>query len=266
MSHEKKAGRPPNVYGITLNKFEGWFQYASKKSKERVLDPLAVISAYVAEPPRIDGGHHHHLFRVTLTPQSPNSVYYWVRLETPEGDLDFTIPAPMRLTDIDKYILPRWDVEDPWWIPTEALPSVVIPGKIINALVRSSRSYYVLVRDHETSPDIRLKFLRGAHTVPKGLFAGIVTGPETLNLLKHYFFTARNAEGVPVEAPPFPDTDTIITSQQLSRLRAVGAAWAKYHFFDKRKPDPSGEPGVWPFVPHAELLGVPLISRTELDL
>lgn len=264
MSKENKGGRPPNVYGVPFTKFNQWFQLASRKSPNRVLASDASSVAYVAKTLDENSGVFEHLFRVTLTPQVRGSAFHWVHLETPDGAVDFTIPAPMHIKDIDELILPRWDVDNAWWVLSSDLPSISMPGRMPKALIKSSRAYYVLARDHAHSPLVKLKLLRGAHTISRGLFCGVVTSPEEMKFISAYF---EPRPGNPEQPPaPFPNIDAEVTPQQLTRLRMVGAAWARHHFYEHRKLDESGEPSVWPFVPHADLLEVPFIARTELSL
>lgn len=246
-------GRPSNVYGMTVQNFAAKWKL-TQKSTVRTFDPGFGAIGYFVQ-------HDCHQYRVRMTPCADVPSLFWVRIETADDEVGFTIPAPMDLPTIDKELFEHWDIFEPLWVPGD-LRCSTMPGVLSKHFHTSDHEFIVLVQESPEKPNLRLVKRKGIHGLPKGTFAGIIACVEELEDMEAFFVNKPPN----VKFPSLDDTRPIVDKALLKQLRLVGAAWAKRWFVTHRDRTVDGlpDPGkLYPFIPHFKILQTPQFAISE---
>lgn len=236
------GGRPAHVYGAKPAAFKDYWVTLQRTPKPVIEEAFGLI-AY-------EMNRGEHFFRVLFIPTDPSNSFYWVKLESSNGEKTFSFPALMAATDLER-VMALWEIdgETTAWAPGPiASPAFPKGWKMPSNFALESRPFATLVRTH--NGDLLLQFRAGVHTLTQDTMrcAGILGPAGDLGFMGKLQYDGP----MPVNTPLNPG--------QVFALRQLSA-----NYFHKVLLTP-GKGRIHPHLPHADLLQIPQHSVTELFL
>lgn len=253
----KALGRPRNVYQMPTAEFAA---YWAREKKFDTIDEVLELDPGFGAVGYVVNKLSTHRFRVTFVPTDVTSMFFWVRLETPEGEgrLDFAIPAVIARADIPT-LLNWWGmVDEPvkWVLGPISSYSFPASWKMMPKYVTTPKRFHVLILDTSAGANsVTLHTQGGIHTIrSRNSFAKLAGVLSEENLWKV------------VEA--FRLTTCVLPKNELSLLNSavVTQCWAMSaaYFRERLLEVPEGKAN--PFIPHGALLDIPLHTMpTEFE-
>lgn len=243
-SRQKRLGRPNNVYTLAPTEWRvKWDMLEKFEDLNTLLEafPEGGFAAYASTKPDKALGLSRPLARVTFAPAGPSREVFWVRAETPDEEVDFSIPAPIHFNDIPK-LLEQWemDMEVLTWVPAH-MGSVCFPidWTIPRKYVVSPIVFWVLVWNPKTR-ETRLISRAGMHSIrtPEMQIAGIL-GPVNDLSIPMAIGTCNIVCPTPLKL------DTMLTPPQIRALRLASSRYFVNRIMTKA---PGCGYPVWPIV------------------
>lgn len=241
------TGRPSHIYRMPPKDFLAYWSATEKHTThEKVIEPGFGAQGYEL----LKGVHQ---FRITLIPTDVSNAFYWVRLETPDAKVNFSMPSVTAAEDLPK-LLESWEVNDMRWVVGNGLlasPSFPEAWSTPPEYASSKERFDMLVADK-----VNLKFgiltRAGVHAVrtPAQYLAGVMGVNTMWEVVQH--FRRRAPSDVPFPKPG----ETALHAKLVHELRFVSAKYTREKLLTV------GEGYVLPYVPHHELLGIPATSMT----
>lgn len=240
-----------HTYGIHIREFPSTWTSLEKHDKPLLDEPSMGTRGYALSK------KNQHLYRLTLVPADVKGHFFWTALETADGAVNFAFPALMAKEDLPR-LLELWELDDAQtiWTPGPMVSATFPKGwKMPEAFFLSSRQFYVMAR--KTTADMSVSHLTargGIHTMTgaKVCCMGILGESGDLDVFR--------AMPPPSTVATLLRLDVNLVPEALTLCREASAR------FFRQKLLTIGEGKVFPYLPHASVVGIPLIGVTELSL
>lgn len=239
------------TYGIHARELASAWTALEKHDKPVLDEPSVGTRGYAMSK------QNQHLYRLSLVPADAKGRFFWTALESADGGVNFAFPALMAKEDLPR-LLELWELDDERTIWTPGLmvsPTFPKGWRMPEVFFQTARQFYVMVR--KTTADMSVSHLTargGIHTTTgsKVSCMGIVGESGDLDVFR-------------AMPPPTPGTSLLRLDVNLAPEALTLCREASARFF-KQKLLVVGEGKVFPYMPHATVVGIPSMGITELSL
>jgi hypothetical protein len=250
---QPSLGRPANVYRISPRDLAALFKRDDVFETHEAA--MAFEPGFGAVGYSMNGSRH--IARITLVPSEPECRYFWVRVETPDNSVTFSVPAVCSRGDL-KTLLEHWefDMETKWLTGSPPSPHFPNDWPVASAYVSCPDSFWVLeVHPSPGASRWALTNRAGMHAVrrPKVeiFFGGIIAKDDLFTLARALTRAVESNPNIPV-----PKGTRALAPAYVAALREASATYFRERIFTV------GEGRMHPVVPHAAALNIPLPSVT----
>lgn len=251
----KTAGRPPNIYGMSPSDFETHFNALTKFKKvgEALNEPgFGAVGYMLSEKSK------QHMARLILRPVDTSTMFFWFRVETPDGSVGWSCPSLVALKDVDE-LIERWefDVGTQWTEGSPGSPFFPAEWKVPMEFVSSKKTFLVLSYE-QANNHIILTSRGGIHTMSankpggRSFCAGIVGEDTHLELL-------RAASRMRMDLSTLNFSTPSLSKDVLLFLRYASALYTKERILE------AGAGAAHGVVPHSAAINLPITTVRRFE-